>query len=232
MEILIESLVKKYGKSTVLNIPHLAINKGEIVGLLGNNGAGKTTMMRLMLDLLKPDQGKVVFKGIHEASQSADWKNYTGAFLGHDFLIDFFTPEEFFVFSAQLFSISTKAVFERLDYFASFFNGEILKTGKLIRELSDGNKHKVGIVSALLHEPDIIILDEPFSLIDPSSKSKLETILLHYKKNHNATIIISSNIIEPVLNSVNRVILLEKGHLIKDELLDSAIAKEITEYFG
>jgi ABC-2 type transport system ATP-binding protein len=231
MEIQITNLVKKYHNTEVLNINQLQIKEGEIIGLLGNNGAGKTTLLRLMLDLVKADNGYVRYNNMDIVAKTDKWKEYVGAFLDNDFLIDFLYPEEYFTFVGKLHSLSKSDIFQKLEYFESFFNDEILNKKKLIRDLSNGNKKKVGIVSALLHEPEIIILDEPFNMIDPSSKIKLGKILKNINKNNNSTIIISSNILEPIIRLSTRIILLEKGKIIKNKEVSTEYINELTTYF-
>ena len=97
MDIEIKDLKKVYGTQTVVDIKELTIHAGELIGLVGNNGAGKTTLMRLILDLIKADEGFVMSNGI-KVNESEAWKQYTGSFIDGRFLIDFYTPEEYFTF--------------------------------------------------------------------------------------------------------------------------------------
>ncbi len=228
----IQNLKKRYGNKTVLDIPRLQIKKGERFGLLGNNGAGKTTLFRLMLDLIQADDGWVCFKGNHCVTRDEDWKATVGAYLDEDFLIDFYTPEEFFRFVARFHALSEDSVRETLRSFEAFFNGKILQSGKLIRHLSSGNRHKVGIASAFLAHPEIVILDEPFNLIDPRSQHILETFIKEYNRTYPATIIISSNILHPLLNCSDRIVLLEDGGIIKDRPVSDDTIRELEGYFG
>ena len=109
MEIKIENLKKVYGEKTALDISELTIKSGELVGLVGNNGAGKTTLLRLILDLIKATNGNVL-SADKDVSQSDDWKLYTGSFIDGHFLIDFYTPEEYFTFIARLYGISDETL--------------------------------------------------------------------------------------------------------------------------
>ena len=232
MKVEIKNLSKKYYINEVLNINHLEIKKGEIFGLLGNNGAGKTTMFRLMLDLIEANSGYVKYNDTDIVANTEKWKKYVGAFLDNDFLIDFLYPEEYFTFVGSLHSISKNDIFEKLEYFKPLFKDEILNKDKLIRDLSSGNKQKVGIAATLFHEPEIIILDEPFNMIDPSSKIKLGKILKDINERYNSTIIISSNILEPITKLSTRIALLEKGKIIKDKEVNPEYIKELKEYFS
>ena len=161
--ITIANLKKSFGETIACDIPSLTINDGDILGLVGNNGAGKTTLFRMMLDLLKPDAGEVEIDGVNPA-ESEGWKASTGAYIDEGFLIDFLTPEEYFAFIGKITNMAQEAVDERLKDFERLAGGEIFRQKKLIRNLSAGNKQKVGIMSALFNRPKLVILDEPFNL--------------------------------------------------------------------
>ena len=168
--IAIDRLRKNFGEKVAVDIEHYEINQGDMLGLVGNNGAGKTTLFRLMLDLLKADNGKVVINDI-DVSQSEDWKSFTGAFIDDGFLIDYLTPEEYFYFIGKMYGLKKEEVDERLVTFERFMNGEVIGHKKLIRNYSAGNKQKIGIISAMLHHPQLLILDEPISSIPVPSLS-------------------------------------------------------------
>ena len=184
----INNLQKKFGEKLAVNIDHYEINQGDMLGLVGNNGAGKTTLFRLMLDLLKADNGNVVINDI-DVSQSEDWKNFTGAFIDDGFLIDYLTPEEYFYFIGKMYGLKKEEVDERLLPFERLMSGEVIGQKKLIRNYSAGNKQKIGIISAMLHYPQLLILDEPFNFLDPSSQSIIKHMLKKYSEEHNATVI-------------------------------------------
>ena len=168
--IIIDKLKKNFGEKIAVDIEHYEINQGDMLGLVGNNGAGKTTLFRIMLDLLKADDGKVIINDI-DVSQSEDWKSITGAFIDDGFLIDYLTPEEYFYFIGKMYGLKKEEVDERLIPFERFMSGEVIGHKKLIRNYSAGNKQKIGIISAMLHYPQLLILDEPFNFLDPSSQS-------------------------------------------------------------
>lgn len=224
-----ENLTKVYGKTTVLNIGSLQINKGESFGLVGNNGAGKTTFFSLIVDLIKASSGKVISKG-ENVFLSNHWKKYTGSFLDESFLIDFLSPEEYFEFIGSLHSISKKEVFSRLEMYSDFFNGEILGKKKFIRDLSKGNQKKAGIIGALFFQPEILILDEPFPHLDPTSVIRLKKILKD-EKSKNITLLISSHDLNHVTEVCDRIAVLEKGNIIHDLKTSSGTLKELEAYF-
>ncbi len=229
--ITITNLKKQFGQTTACNIPSFEVRNGDILGLVGNNGAGKTTLFRMLLDLLKPDEGNITIDGINPA-QSEQWKDFTGAYIDEGFLIDFLTPEEYFAFIGKISGIEPAAIEERLKAFERFAGGEVLGQKKLIRNLSAGNKQKVGIISALLRTPRLVILDEPFNFLDPSSQNLLKHLITDYQKQTGATIIVSSHNLQHTVDISTRVALLEKGTIIKDLANEAGSSKnELTAYF-
>lgn len=230
--ITIKNLVKTYNKNIVLNINELVINKGEITGLVGNNGAGKTTLFRLILDLIRADKGEVR-SGKWLVAKTENWKEYTGSFLDEGFLIDFLTPGEFFHFIGNIYGLSPVQVDKRLAIFTPFFNNEILGQGKkYIRNFSKGNKQKIGLVSALLTYPEVLILDEPFNSLDPGSQILLKRILTEYNNRTGATIFISSHDLNHINDICERILLLEKGSILRDIRNKGAALMELNEYFS
>ena len=226
------------------DIPSFTINDGDILGLVGNNGAGKTTLFRLLLDLLKADDGSVCYilpssdgegqetESVNPAESEA-WKQHVGAYVDEGFLIDFLTPEEYFAFLGKVSGINQQETDERLKMFERFANGEVFGQKKLIRNLSAGNKMKVGIISALLRKPKIVILDEPFNFLDPTSQLVLKHLLTDYAHQTGATILISSHNLQHTVDISTRIALLEHGQIIRDLANNNGSATtELQEYFG
>ena len=213
--ITIQDLTKRFGDKVAVDIPSFIINAGDVLGLVGNYGAGKTTLFRLILDLIKADSGEVSTNGINPAA-SEEWKHDTGAFIDEGFLIDFLTPEEYFEFVGKVSGLSQEQTSERLADFERFMAGEIMGQKKLIRDYSAGNKQKIGIISALLHTPKTVILDEPFNFLDPSSQIVLKRLLTDYAQQHEATILISSHNLQHTVDISTRIALLEHGQIIRD----------------
>ena len=214
--ITISNLKKQFGETVACDIEQLTINDGDILGLVGNNGAGKTTLFRLLLDLLQPDGGSVLIDNINPA-QSEDWKQSVGAYIDEGFLIDFLTPEEYFAFLGKV---------------SGMTQTEVDGQKKLIRNLSAGNKQKVGIISALIRRPKTVILDEPFNFLDPSSQLILKHVLTDYAKETGATLIISSHNLQHTVDISTRVVLLEHGVVIRDlPNQDASAAAELEAYF-
>jgi len=227
----IKNLKKVYAEVIVVNIPQLDLKKGESIGLVGNNGAGKTTLFRTMLDLIRPESGEVLSNG-QNVAQNENWKNYTAAYLDEGFLIDYLTPEEYFYFIGGLHAQTPAQVDEFLSSFADFFNGEILQKGKYIRDLSKGNQCKVGVAACLLQNPELLMLDEPFANIDPSTQIRLKNLLKELSRSRGITIIVSSHDLSHVTDVCGRILLMEKGKIIKDIATDPSTLKELEEYFA
>ena len=223
-------LQKMYSDVTVLNLPDLKIAQGESFGLVGNNGAGKTTFFNLLLDLIAATAGSVRSKD-KDVRGSEHWKSYTGSYLDEQFLIDFLTPEEYFEFIAKLGNLTSAQYDQSMDLFVDFFNGEVIGVKKYIRDLSKGNQKKIGIAAALMSEPEILILDEPFPHLDPSSVSRLKNILSTIKNKGNTTILISSHDLNHVTEICDRIVLLEKGNILHDLDRDPNTLKVLETYF-
>ena len=237
MKIEISNLRKTFGDTVACDIQSLTMGDGEIIGLVGNNGAGKTTLFRLMLDLQRADSGSVkLTPSTGEAidvAKSEEWKNYTGAYIDESFLIDFLTPEEYFTFIAKTAGIPRGEAARRMEAFGHLVGDETIKGKTLIRDLSAGNKQKVGIMSALFRHPELVVLDEPFNFLDPSSQNLLKSAIADYSHSHNATIVISSHNLAHTVGVSTRIILLEHGKVLRDipNNGDSKAQTELDEYF-
>ena len=230
--ITINKLQKNFGEKKAVDIENYIINQGEMLGLVGNNGAGKTTLFRLILDLLKTDAGNVTINDI-DVSKSEEWKKFTGAFIDDGFLIDYLTPEEYFYFIGKMYGLKKEEVDERLTQFERFMNGEVVGQKKFIRNFSAGNKQKIGIISAMLHYPQLLILDEPFNFLDPSSQSVIKHLLKKYNEEHNATVIISSHNLNHTVDVCPRIALLEHGVIIRDiQNENNSAEKDLEDYFN
>ncbi len=228
--ITVKNLQKVYNGVTVVNLPELSINTGESVGVVGNNGAGKTTLFRMILDLIRPSKGEVFLKG-KNVMQSGDWKSYTGSYLDEGFLIDYLTTEEYFKFVGDLHGLTAGDVSERLQPFMDLFNGEILKQRKYIRDFSKGNQKKIGIAAAVLSNPELLILDEPFANLDPSSQIRLKNLLKTLCEEKQMTMLISSHDLSHVIDVCERIVILEKGQLVQDMQTNENTLQELETYF-
>lgn len=231
MEIKINNLKKTFGEKVAVDIEQFEIKSGEILGLVGNNGAGKSTLFRLILDLIKADHG-TVFNGDVNVSETEDWKQWTGSYIDDSFVIDYLTPDEYLQFIARITGITDEQLEETLKKYEHFMAGEIMGQKKLIRNLSAGNKQKVGIVAAMLLQPKLLILDEPFNFLDPSSQNAIKHLLVEYNKETGATILVSSHNLNHTVDICPRIALLENGRIIRDiDNTDKSAEKELESYF-
>lgn len=230
--VIIENLTKIYGTQTVLDIPKLDITENEFIGLVGNNGAGKSTLFKLMLDLIAANSGSISIDN-HKVAQSEEWKETTAAYLDNSFLLEYLTPTEYFETIAVMSNISKEDLEAEINKYRRYLGEDNLSNKKYIRNLSAGNQQKIGIVGAMISSPKLLILDEPFNYLDPSSQESTKLLLNKYRTEKQATIIVSSHNLEHVLTISTRVLLLENGKIKKD-LSDApeVLYREIHQYFN
>ena len=229
--ITIDNISKKYGKAVVLNVETITIPKGQSFGLVGNNGAGKTTLFNILLDLIRPTTGKITNNNV-EVNTSEDWKNFTGSFIDESFLIGYLTPEEYFEFVGDLRGMNKADVTAFIAKFDVFFNDEIIGKKKYLRDLSKGNQKKAGIAAALMGNPQVVVLDEPFANLDPTTQIRLKKILKELTDNKDITLLVSSHDLSHVTEVCDRIVVLDKGIVVKDIETSAATLKELESYFS
>ena len=226
-----KNLSKSYNNNTVLTIEELEIPKGQSFGLVGNNGAGKTTYFSLLLDLISPTTGNITNNSV-VVNESEDWKPFTSAFIDESFLIGYLTPEEYFYFIGDLRGQNKADVDALTSKFEDFFNGEIIGQKKYLRDLSKGNQKKAGIVAALIGNPDVIVLDEPFANLDPTTQIRLKQILKNLAEKQGVTVLVSSHDLLHVTDVCERIVVLEKGEIVKDLETNPTTLKELEAHFA
>lgn len=226
----ISNLKKEYKGVPAVDIQTLVIGQGESFGLVGNNGAGKTTLFRLLLDLVRPTAGEIQING-KNVQGNDEWKSYVGSYLDENFLIPYLTPDEYFGFVGKLHGYSAEDLRTFLVPFEELFNGEIIGKKKYISDLSKGNLKKVGIAAAFIGQPQIIVLDEPFENLDPTSQIRLKDLIIHEYKNRNTTFLISSHDLSHVTDTCNRIVIMEKGKVINDLKGGQEALAELEAYF-
>lgn len=227
----VKKLKKAYNGNVVLNIDSLEIPKGQSFGLVGNNGAGKTTFFSLLLDLIRPSNGLITSNGI-VVSQSEEWKSFTSAFIDETFLIGYLTPEEYFYFVGNLRGWNKADVDIFIAKYQDFFNDEILNKRKYLRDLSKGNAKKVGIIAALIGNPKVVILDEPFANLDPTTQIRLKRIIKELADNNETTVLVSSHDLQHTVEVSQRIVVLNKGEVVKDIVPNEQTLKELEEFFS
>ena len=229
--ITVNNITKKYGTTQVLNIEQLEIPKGQSFGLVGNNGAGKTTLFNLLLDLIRPTSGQINNHEI-QVNTSEDWKTFTGSFIDESFLIGYLTPQEYFDFIGDLRGMNKADIKTFLSQFEEFFNGEILGKKKYLRDLSKGNQKKAGIVAAMMGVPQVVILDEPFANLDPTTQIRLKSIIKKLTEDRDVTVLISSHDLSHVTEVCERIVVLDKGNVVKDIETSPETLQELESYFS
>lgn len=228
----VNNLTKRYNlERTVLNIQNLQIPKGQSFGLVGNNGAGKTTFFSLLLDLIQPSSGHIINNNVQVDSSEA-WKPFTSAFIDESFLIGYLTAEEYFYFIGDLRGENKADVDALLKKHEEFFNGEILNSKKYLRDLSKGNMKKVGIIATLIGSPEVIILDEPFANLDPTTVNRLKIIIRELAKNPDVTVLVSSHDLVHTVEVCNRIVALSLGEVVKDIQTSPETLKELEAFFA
>jgi ABC-2 type transport system ATP-binding protein len=227
----VNNLTKSYNGVEALNINSLKIEKGTCFGLVGNNGAGKTTLFRLVLDLIRPNEGFIEIAGKNVAS-TEQWKQLTGSFLDQGFLIDFLQPEEFFEFTGKIKGLSQDDIQLFIKEMEDFFNGEVIGKKKLIRNLSMGNQQKIGIAAALMGNPEIVVLDEPFNSLDPSTQIRLKNLVKRKMEEKKITFLISSHDLNHITDICDRIVVLHEGKIAHDILTGEDTLTALELYFA
>lgn len=227
----VHNVTKTYGQQTVLNIDQLEIPKGQSFGLVGNNGAGKTTFFSLLLDLIQPTSGHIINNEV-EVHTSEAWKPFTSAFIDETFLIGYLTPEEYFYFIGELRGRNKADVNTLIATFEDFFHGEILGQKKYLRDLSKGNQKKVGIVATFIGSPEVVILDEPFANLDPTTQIRLKEIIRELAEKREVTVLVSSHDLIHVTEVCERIVVLNKGEIVRDIKTSAETLKELETFFS
>ena len=212
MSIRIQDLSKFYGQQKALSNLHLEINKKEIVGLLGPNGAGKSTLMKCIVGLLKPSEGNITVNDLSLKSNSLDIRKIIGYLPENNPLYYEMYVREYLSFVAGIRNLDKNRIDEVIEMV-----GLEQEQNKKISDLSKGYKQRVGIAQAIIHKPEILILDEPTNGLDPNQIIEIRTLIKKVGK--DKTVILSTHIMQEVEALCNRVIILNKGNLIADDSL-------------
>ncbi|MEM9650397.1 MAG: ABC transporter ATP-binding protein, partial [Bacteroidota bacterium] len=185
----------------------------------------------LLLDLIQPTTGHVENQGI-QVNKSEDWKPHTSAFIDETFLIGYLTPEEYFYFIGDLRGRNKADVDQLLATFEDFFHSEILGQKKYLRDLSKGNQKKAGIVAAFIGNPEVVILDEPFANLDPTTQIRLKSIIKELARRQGVTVLVSSHDLLHVTEVCERIVVLNKGEIVKDIQTSEETLRELETFFG
>ena len=200
---------------------------GAMGGLLGVGMLG----MGLVLDLVAPTEGQVLLDG-QDVRHTTAWKRHTAAYLDESFLIPFLTPREYLTFVGQVYGLDEATCRERLEALAPFLEPALLAERKYLRDLSAGNRQRVGLAAALLVQPRLLVLDEPFEHLDPAARRQLRQFLLDYRERSGATILFTSHSLEEVFGLARRVLVMEEGRIVRDVFAADKTRAELEAYFA
>lgn len=229
----VEGLSKKFGEKIVLDKISFSVNDGEIYGLLGPNGSGKSTTMKILVGILKPTAGKVNINGIDPSRDPIKVKEISGYVPETPVLYESLTPAEFFNFIASIRGIPENVLEERVNYLVEAFGIEEY-LDQFIGTLSFGTQQKISLISALLHDPQVLILDEAMNGLDPKSARILRELLLEFKR-EGKSIIFSTHILPLAEMICDRIGLIYRGGLIVEgtieELKEKAHEENLEDIF-
>ena len=225
MSIQVKGVSKYYGQQAALQTVSLEVKKGEIVGFLGPNGAGKSTLMKIITTYLTADEGQVEVCQENVEENPLSVRQKVGYLAEHNPLYLEMYIKEYLGFIADLYGCSKERVSDMIE-----LTGLSPEQHKKIGELSKGYRQRVGLAAALIHEPEVLILDEPTTGLDPNQLVEIRNLIKNSGK--NKTVMLSTHIMQEVEKICNRVIIINKGKIVADEQLESLKAKKVDlEYF-
>ena len=213
MSLQIINLTKKFGEQTALNTINIEINNNEIIGLLGPNGAGKSTLMKSIVGALKIDEGQIIFNGKDIRKNEIEAKKNIGFLPENNPLYDEMYVKEYLSFVADIHQVSKHRIDEVIELV-----GITPEKSKKISQLSKGYQQRVGLAQAILHAPDLLILDEPTNGLDPNQIIEIRNVIKEIGK--EKTVILSTHIMQEVEALCSRVILIHQGNIIQDSNIE------------
>jgi ABC-2 type transport system ATP-binding protein len=222
MSIAIQNISKSYGTQKALDSISFSINKGEIVGFLGPNGAGKSTLMKILTTYLTADEGSAKVNGFDVSSQQKEVQLSIGYLPEHNPLYLDLYVREYLAFNADVYKVAKSRVEEVIQ-----LTGLTSESHKKIGQLSKGYRQRVGLANALLHNPDVLILDEPTTGLDPNQLVEIRNVIKNAGK--DKTVFLSTHIMQEVEAICDRVIIIDKGKIVADKQLEKLISESATQ---
>ncbi len=219
MSIEVNNISKSYGAQKALNQVSFSIQKGEIVGFLGPNGAGKSTLMKILTTYIASDEGSASVNGFDVNSQTKAVQQSIGYLPEHNPLYLDLYVREYLAFNADVYQVAKSRIEEVIQ-----LTGLSNESHKKIGQLSKGYRQRVGLANALLHNPDVLILDEPTTGLDPNQLVEIRNVIKNVGK--DKTVFLSTHIMQEVEAICDRVIIIDKGKIVADKKLDNLISAE------
>ncbi len=224
MSISVKNISKHYGNQKALNAISFEIKKGEIVGFLGPNGAGKSTLMKILTTYIKPDEGSAVVNNFNILTEKKAVQKSVGYLPENNPLYPDMYVREYLLFNAQIYSVKKNSVFQVIEK-----TGLLPEAHKKIGELSKGYKQRVGLANALLHEPEVLLLDEPTTGLDPNQLKEIRILIKNIAQEEGKTILFSTHIMQEVEAICDRVLIINKGELVYDNELKNILKEKNIE---
>jgi len=212
MSIEVQNVTKQYKDQKALNDVSFKIKDAEIVGFLGPNGAGKSTMMKILTTYIKPSNGNATVNGFNIASDKKNVQNSVGYLPEHNPLYTDLYVKEYLNFNANVYGTSKSRIEDVIE-----LTGLTPESHKKISQLSKGYRQRVGLANALLHNPDVLILDEPTTGLDPNQLVDIRNLIKNIGK--EKTVFLSTHIMQEVEAMCDRVIIINKGEIVADKYL-------------
>lgn len=219
MSIVVENISKSYGTQKALDNISFTVNKGEIVGFLGPNGAGKSTLMKILTTYIASDDGIATVNGFDVISQTKAVQQSIGYLPEHNPLYLDLYVREYLAFNADVYKVAKSRIEEVI-----LLTGLTSESHKKIGELSKGYRQRVGLANALLHNPDVLILDEPTTGLDPNQLLEIRNVIKNVGK--DKTVFLSTHIMQEVEAICDRVIIIDKGKIVTDKKLNNLISAD------
>lgn len=218
MSLEVNNISKSYGAQKALDNISFSIKKGEIVGFLGPNGAGKSTLMKILTTYIASDEGSAAVNGFDVNSQAKAVQQSIGYLPEHNPLYLDLYVREYLAFNADVYKVAKSRIEELIQ-----LTGLSTESHKKIGELSKGYRQRVGLANALLHNPDVLILDEPTTGLDPNQLTEIRNVIKNIGK--DKTVFLSTHIMQEVEAICDRVIIINKGKIVVDKKLDNLISE-------
>lgn len=222
MSIVVENISKNYGEQKALDSISFSVKKGEIIGFLGPNGAGKSTLMKILTTYISADEGDAFVNDFNVKTEAKKVQQSVGYLPEHNPLYLDLYVKEYLAFNANVYGVTKSRINEVVE-----LTGLTPESHKKIEQLSKGYRQRVGLACALLHNPEVLILDEPTTGLDPNQLIEIRELIKNVGK--DKTVFLSTHIMQEVEAICDRIIIINKGKIVEDKKLKSASVKQLEQ---